>query len=177
MMYAKEQAAAKADAVALAKFLFLAGTASIVPFYLHVQWITGPMVNAILIIALFLVGIRAALVLCMVPSLMALSGGLLPPVMAPVVPYIMISNVIFVLLLEFFHSHIKNDIKGYWVGVFSGALLKFLFLFASVSVISELLIKNELASKVARMMSWPQFATALAGGVIAFSVLKWLKRI
>jgi hypothetical protein len=30
---------------------------------------------------------------------------------------------------------------------------------------------------VAQMMSWPQFATAITGGLIAWAVLKWLKRI
>ena len=32
-------------------------------------------------------------------------------------------------------------------------------------------------AKVIQMLSWPQLATALAGGIIAFAVLKWLKRI
>ncbi len=177
MMYTKEQAAAQVNAVAIAKFLSLASVASLLPFYIHMQWITGPMVNAILIIVLFLVGVRAALVVCLVPSLMALSGGLLPAVLAPVVPYIMISNVIFVLAVEFFYHNMKDNVRGYWTGVFIGALLKFLFLFASVSVIGKLLIKQELAVKVAQMMSWPQLATAVAGGMLAYIFLKWLRRI
>lgn len=177
MIYVKEEALDRVNAASIAKFLILAGAATMIPFYIHLQWLTGPLVNALLIIILFVVGVRSALVVCLIPSLMALSGGLLPAVLAPVVPYIMISNVILVLSVEFFHKNIKDDIKGYWLGVFSGALLKFLFLFGSVNIISKLLIKQELAVKVAQMMSWPQFATALAGGVIAFVFLKWIKRI
>ena len=162
---------------AVAQFLTLAIIASVVPFFIHLQWLTGPLVNAILIITLFLVGIRSALVLCLVPSLMALAGGLLPAVLAPIVPFIMISNVILVLSIEFIYSSVKDTVKSFWSGVITGALLKFLFLFFSVSIISRLLIKSELAVKVAQMMSWPQFFTAFTGGMIAYIVLKSLKRL
>jgi hypothetical protein len=50
-------------------------------------------------------------------------------------------------------------------------------LILSVNIISGLLLKNELAVKVAQMMSWPQFATAITGGMIAWAILRWLKRI
>lgn len=161
----------------LTTFLSLAGVATVLPFLIHLQWITGPIVNAILIIVLFLVGIRSAMVLCLVPSLMALSAGLLPAVLAPVVPFIMISNVILVLSVEWVYENSKNEQKGYWLGVLLGASLKFLFLFFSVKLIGGLLLKPELTAKVAQMMSWPQFATALTGGMIAWAVLKWLKRV
>lgn len=177
MEYIKEEVAGRVDVASVARFLIFATVATMIPFYIHNQWLTGPMVNALLIIILFLVGIRSALIVCLVPSLMALSGGLLSPMLAPIVPYIMISNVIFVLVIEFFHKNIKNDSQGYWIGVFFGALLKFLFLSVSVNIISKLLIKQELLFNVAQMMSWPQFFTAVIGGVIAFGFLKWLRRL
>ncbi len=177
MALVKEQAAVKVNIRAIAKFLALAGVATVVPFYIHFQWITGPLVNAILIIALFLLGIRSALILCFVPSLMALAGGLLPAVLAPVVPFIMLGNTILVLIMEWFYTNIKDANKGYWLGLVIGASLKFLFLFLNVNIVSRLLIKKELAAAVAGMMSWPQLATALTGGLIAWGVLKKIKRI
>jgi uncharacterized membrane protein len=108
---------------------------------------------------------------------MALAGGLLPAVLAPVVPFIMIGNVILVLSVDWFYHKARDETKGYWLGVFVGACLKFLFLWASVNFISQLLIKQELTIKVAQMMSWPQIATAITGGMIAWAILKWLKRI
>ncbi|MFH1643956.1 MAG: iron hydrogenase [bacterium] len=126
---------------------------------------------ALKFLTLFLVGIRSALVLCLIPSLMALSGGLLPAVLAPVVPFIMLGNVILVLCIDWARNNLKNKTWGYWLGILSGAGLKFLFLFASINVISKLLIKQELAVKVAQMMSWPQFYTAVLGGIIAFVFL------
>lgn len=177
MQYLKEQTMARVNIRAIAQFLSLAGVATILPFFLHLQWVTGPIVNAILIIALFLVGIRSAVVICLLPSLMALSGGLLPAILAPVVPFIMIGNVILVLSIDWVYNNFKDVVRGYWLGVVVGAGLKFIFLFASVHFISRLLIKQELAIKVAQMMSWPQFATAVIGGMIAWILLKWLKRI
>jgi len=177
MHYAKEQVLARVNARTIAQFLGLAGVATILPFYIHIQWITGPIINAIFILALFLIGIRSALIVCLIPSLMALSGGLLPAVLAPVVPFIMIGNVVFVLSVDWLYNNIKSYEKGYWAGIIIGASLKFLFLFLSVSWISQLLIKQELAIKVAQMMSWPQLATAIIGGMIAWIILKWLKRI
>ena len=175
-MYIKEEALTRVDAMSVGKFLTLAGVATILPFFIHLQWLTGPIVNAILIILLFVVGIRSALLVCLIPSIMALSGGLLPAILAPVVPFIMISNVILVLSVEWFYEIFKNSEKGYWAGVLVGALLKFLFLFFSVNIIAKLLLKQDLAVKVAQMMSWPQFATAILGGAIAYAVLKWLRR-
>ncbi len=176
MQYIKAKPIINVNTIAVTKFLTLAGTATLLPFFIHIQWLTGPIINAILILTLFLVGIRSAIVVCLVPSLMALSGGLLPAVLAPVVPFIMISNVIFILSIDWFYNNF-SELKGYWMGIVIGALFKFLFLFASVGYIGNLLIKKELTMKIAQMMSWPQFATAVIGGMLAFIFLKWLKRI
>jgi hypothetical protein len=175
-MHLKEKAAAGVDVRGLTQFIALAGTATILPFFIHLQWITGPIVNAIFVLSLFILGIRSALLICLIPSLMALAGGLLPVVLAPAVPFIMIGNVIFVLTIEFFYSSIKNEFMGYWAGIFLGAALKFIFLFLSVSLISNLLIKQDLLVKVAQMMSWSQFFTAVSGGMIAWMFLVFLKR-
>lgn len=176
MTILKEQVLAELNIKTLTSFLALAGAAIMLPFFIHAQWLTGPIINAIFVLALFLVGIRSALVICLIPSLIALSGGLLPAILAPVVPFIMIGNIIFVLTVDWFHNKSKDSNKGYWLGVILGAALKFTWLFLSVSFISHLLVKQELAVKVAQMMSWPQFATAVMGGMIAWVVLKWLKR-
>ncbi len=177
MRYIKENALIQVDYQAIANFVALAGIATFLPFVYHVQSVTGPIINAILILAIFLVGIRSALVICLIPSLMALSGGLLPAVLAPVVPFIMISNVILVLCVDYFYRKTNNKQFGYWTGVVTGAGLKFAFLLLSVQFISNLLIKQSLAVKVAQMMSWPQFATAVAGGLLAWGVLRGIRKI
>lgn len=171
-----EEEMEKVDTKTMSWFLGLSTTAMVLPFVIHLQLATGPIINAILILVLFIVGIRSALVVALIPSMMALVGGLLPTILAPAVPFIMISNVIFIITIDWFYNSIKDQQRGYWTGVLVGAGLKFAFLLISVQFISKLLIKQELAVKVAQMMSWPQFATAVAGGVVAWSVLKWLKK-
>jgi hypothetical protein len=165
------------DAKSASTFLGLAGLAMFLPFFIHLQWLTGPFINAILIIILFLIGIRSALVACLVPSLMALAGGLLPVVLAPAIPFIMISNVLFILTIDWLYNNFKDNTKGYWWGVIAGATIKFLFLLVCLNFVSKLLIKQEFVAVVIKMFSWPQFATAIIGGMIAWIFLKWLKRL
>jgi len=172
MQYLKEKAFERVNTNSIAQFAGLASVAMFLPYLIHIQWITGPIVNAILILTLLKFGFRNAIILATVPSLMALSGGLLPIVLAPVVPFIMIGNVILILCVDWAYNNFKDKKKGYWTGVIAGASLKFLFLFLSVNIISGLLIQQELAIKVAQMMSWPQLYTALLGGVIAWGVWK-----
>lgn len=177
MRYIKENVLSKPNIASLANFLVLASIAVFTPFFIHVQWLTGSIVNAVLIIVLFTVGVRSALVLCLIPSLMALAGGLIPPILAPIIPFIMMANVMLVLTVDRVYYYFKNDLKGYWLGLVVGAILKFAFLYFSLNIISKLLIKQELMAKVAQMMSWPQLATAITGGFIAWIFLKKIKRI
>ncbi|MFA6170935.1 MAG: ECF transporter S component [Patescibacteria group bacterium] len=177
MDYLKEKTLELVNVHAAIQFLVLGSIATFLPFFIHVQFLTGPIVNAILIIALFLCGIRSAITLALIPSLMALAGGLLPAVLAPVVPFIMISNCILIFTIEFLYKKFEQAKSGFWIGLAAGAALKWVFLILSTGFISKLLLKQELAVKVVQMMSWPQLATAIAGGVIAFGILKPLKSI
>ncbi|MBT6690743.1 iron hydrogenase [Candidatus Parcubacteria bacterium] len=159
----------KANTIASIQFIALVGVATIAPLF-HQQWVTGPIVNAMFIMAVALLGVQNAILLCLLPSTIALSVGLLPAILAPVIPFIIISNVILVLGFD------KLREKNYWLGIGVGSVLKFAFLWATSSVVVNLLLKKELATNVVNMMSWPQLATALMGGVIAYGFLKFLKK-
>lgn len=167
----------KVDLKWLARFLAFAGMATFLPFFIHLPWITGPIINAILILVLLLCGLRSAILVACLPSLMALSGGLLPVVLAPAVPYIIISNIIFIFSIDWFYKRAKSDFQGYWQGVFIGAGLKFVWLFLSISLVAQFFIATPVMAIIRQMFSWSQFVTAVAGGVIAWLVLKFLKRL
>ncbi len=154
----------------LTAFLFLTSVVTIAPLF-HFQPVTGPIVNAILFIAVCLLGIEYALLIGLIPSVIALSTGLLPAILAPMIPFIMLSNAI--LIITF--AHLRN--KNYWLGIIVASVLKFIFLFTTSSVVINLLLKKEIATKVVSIMSWPQLATALAGGVIAYIFLSSLKKV
>lgn len=149
-----------------AVFSTLLGIAVLLPAFIHSQAITGPIVNATLFLATFFFSPHIAILLGLLPSLVALATGLLPAPFAPMIPFIMTGNSI--LILVFYY--LKN--KNFWLGILSASLVKFLFLFSTSSFVIGLLLKKELAKNVALMMSWPQLITAFLGGVIAYFVLK-----
>jgi hypothetical protein len=151
--------------ISLSVFLSLICIASIVPLF-HRQNITGPIVNATLFISTFTLGAQAGIALGLIPSVIALSAGLLAPVLAPMVPFIMISNSILVLVFD----ALKN--KNYWLRVIASSFLKFIFLYATSSVVINLLLKKEVAAQVAIMMSWPQLFTAVGGGILAYLIFR-----
>lgn len=160
----------------LVHYLALLSLLVFLPFFLHVQWVTGPVVNAVLIIILFIVGKREALAACLIPSIIALTAGLLPLALSPMIPFIIIGNLAYVLIIDIVYNRFIDQTKGYWIGVISAALIKFLLIFAAFALLSGILLKGKLAMVVAQMMSWAQLATALSGGMIAWLILKWLKR-
>jgi len=168
----------KINIIYLTKFVLLLVIATFAPAIgFHSQWITGPIVNAVLILSVFMVGARGALLIGMLPSTIALSTGLLSVVLAPMIPFIIISNSILILILSLCHPEQSKEsvaikYSKYWLILFFGALLKFIFLFLTSGIVIKLLINIAVAPKVAAMMSWPQFVTAMIGGVIAFIVLK-----
>lgn len=153
----------------LTRLIVLTGIATIVPLY-HQQFITGPIVNATLFATTLLLGTQAGIFMGIIPSLIALSVGLLSPALSPMVPFIMMSNIILVLSFGFLKD------KSYWLAVGLASFLKFLFLFGTSSVVINLLFKKEIASSIAMMMSWPQLLTALTGGALAYLSVKLFKR-
>lgn len=151
--------------IATTQFIALVGVATIVPLF-HQQIITGPIVNATLFVAAMLLGTQLGIFVGLIPSVIALSVGLLSPVLAPMVPYIMISNAILIITFNFLRN------KNFWLAVGVASFIKFLFLFIASSLVINLLLKKEIADSVAMMMSWPQLVTALAGGMIAWAFFK-----
>jgi hypothetical protein len=147
-------------------FLFLTFTAiTLAPLtMIHSQWITGPLVNAMLILTCVLVGPMEAVILGLFPGVIALISGLL----APMIPFIMIGNAVFVAVFWY----VKE--KNMTLGIIAGALLKFLFLAATVRFLMVTILDAPIVQKLAIMMSWPQFATAIIGGTIAIGILSFL---
>jgi len=146
-------------------FLVLTSISILAPFFGN-QLITGSLVNAILFLGTALLGLQAGIFLAFLPSLFALSVGLLPPALLPMIPFIIVGNIILIVV-----SHISSRINDY-MRIFLASLLKFLFLFSFSSVMVKSL---NIPSQIAVMMSWPQFLTALMGGIFAFLFLNIYK--
>jgi hypothetical protein len=151
----------------IAWFVGLLAVVVVVPHYVHNQFITGPIVNAVLFTAAITVGVGNAILIGLFPSVVALVSGLLPAPLAPMIPFIMISNAIMVLTF----SYIKR--VNYWGGIMSATLFKYAFLYFTSTIVVGLISNHNIAVKAAAtMMAWPQIVTAIVGGIIAFGVLK-----
>jgi hypothetical protein len=133
------------------------------------QLVTGTIVNATLFAAAILLGTQAGISVGLIPSLVALYAGTLPPVLSPMIPFIMVGNTILILTFGF----LKN--KNYWLAVALASLFKFVFIFGASSIMFDLFIKKQLVGPVALMMGWPQLVTALLGGLLASLVLGFIK--
>lgn len=140
-----------------------------IPAFVHQQFLVGPIVNALLILALFHLGKSQAFFLALIPSTVALSRGLLPMTLAPMVPFIMISNCLY---LEVFARSRTNG----FLTVFVASFVKTVFLFIISKLLMEKFLVAAMASKITIMMSWPQFATALLGGILALLINVSLKK-
>ena len=160
---AKEQSA-------LFQFSILMGLSILLPLF-HSQYITGPAVNAILFLSAVLVGSTGAMLMAMIPSVIALSSGLLPIALAPAVPFIMLGNAILIAAFMLFQK------KSFWLAAIVAGFAKFIFLFGSSQLVIGLIAKKQVAVTAASMLSYPQLLTALAGAVLAWGILKGLKRI
>ena len=157
------------QSLAIVKFLALLGIVSFLPMFIHIQWLTGPIVNAVLIITVVMVGAREALLIALVPSSVALAFGLLPLPLAPMVPFIMMGNALLVWLFDLLCS------KDYWLAIIVAAIVKSVWLFAAVELVVQGLVSKSIAANLAAMMSWSQLFSAIAGGVIAWAFLRFLK--
>jgi len=154
--------------VDLALFLTLFFTSLLAPIF-GSQAVTGPLVNAALFLGTVFLGIRGAIWIAVFPSIIAFAVGFLPFVMFPLIPFIITGNVILVLTFNRFR-------KNFWGGVIVSSFLKFLFLFSSTFVIVNYIAEGVIPSQAAMMMSWPQFVTALVGGLIAYAIISILKK-
>ncbi len=158
------------SAYAVGVFLVLLGGIMLAPLFPN-QFISGPIVNAILIIVTVMLGLRSGILMSFLPSVMALFGGLLPMVFLPFLPFIMAGNIILVTLFHYLRQ------KNYWLGAGVGSVVKFIFLFTASKIMFVFFLGQTLAGAMALMMSWNQLYSAAAGSLIAFIFLKTIKRI
>jgi len=151
----------KKIALSLVQFIVLLLIVCLAPLANN-QFITGTIVNASLLMAVIMLGMRGAMLLSVLPSLVSLLFGLLPIVMAPMVPFIIIGNISLVYIFDLLRK------RNFFLGLIPAALVKFSFLFLISNFLISFFIKQSVAQKIAIMMSWPQLITALMGGIVAY---------
>jgi hypothetical protein len=129
------------------------------------QWITGTIVNTTLFLASWRLGVANAIFVGSIPSTIALLRGLLAAPMAPLIPYIIISNAILAIVFSLAK-------KKPFVGVILASIAKSAFLFSII-----MLVAPKVPAQLAHMLQLPQLITAMAGGLIAISIISATKKV
>ncbi|MCK9578112.1 hypothetical protein M0R01_01290 [bacterium] len=133
------------------------------------QIITGTIINSLLVLSVFMFGLSGALLLVFLPSVISLFLGFLPIAMTPMVPFIILGNIIFVL----FVNSLKNK---YWIGCISGVLAKSGFLFISSYLLFTYFAGGMSVKVLSSMMGYIQLLTASLGIVLVYPIIKALKK-
>lgn len=133
------------------------------------NFIVGPVVNAVLIIATATVGVWSGVAIgTIAPFVSALTNkAAIAPVILAFSPFIVLGNII--IVLAFFFIMNKNKVAA----VATGAILKFGFLYAGITVFASIMkLQPKIAATLTNLFSWPQLITAIIGGAIALIVIK-----
>jgi hypothetical protein len=131
------------------------------------QPVTGPAVNAMLFVSSGVVGIAGGVIIGALTPWVAFVNGILPPPLAPAIPFIMLGNA---ALVAIFNLFIRKNAAVYSIaGIGLAAVVKFLILSMAVRFLINV------PPKVSVMLQVPQLYTAVTGGVIAWFVLKLLE--
>lgn len=152
--------------VATAQFVVLFGVAVIAPLFGQ-QLVTGTIVNFILFVAVFLLGAKSAVLISLFPSLIALSVGILPLILTPIIPFIIMSNIILVLVFKIFSK------KDYWSAVIFASIAKFGFL----SIVSFLVVSfSKSFLPFVGIIGGMQLITSLSGGLMAILFINSIRK-
>jgi hypothetical protein len=126
------------------------------------QAVTGTAVNAMLLTAAVVVGPWGAAAIGLLTPVTAFFLGVLNPVLAPAIPFIMAANATLVLIFGFGRR------LNLYLALIAGAVAKYLLLSAAVLYIINLPGPVSIALRV------PQLFTALGGGLVALLILEGL---
>ncbi len=149
------------------QFFALLSLSVIAPFIGN-QFITGIIVNSILLISTIVLGLRAGILISIFPSLIAFVLGTLPMFFGPIIPFIIFSNILLVIIFNYYNGN------NYWTRSFLAGLVKFVFLYLSNFFIFNLILKKEIAHGLSNVMGVNQLVTVLGGIILTFFIIKFL---
>jgi hypothetical protein len=176
-------------AVMLALLVCLRWVGSFVPDQMTKQLITGTMVNCVLAVTVLMVGLSSGITVALISPVCAFVFGIAPNFIT-VLP-IMVGNSCYVALLYFIIGKTRKFGWQQPVALAGAAVAKFgVLYFLVVKVIcgmaSGVLLGKKIGDIVVlappmlkmlpTMFAWPQLVTALAGGIIALSIVPVLRK-
>lgn len=145
-------------------------------------YITGPIINACLIICLLSCGLVCALCLCIITPVTSfiITGSPIMAAVPAIIPCIMLGNALIVLSIYFFNDGFIHGKFALPVSMGIGSVIKAAFMWVEISLIllPRLLPEAMLPklSVIQTTFSLTQLITAVTGSVIAYIVWIPLKK-
>jgi len=147
------------------------------------QFVTGSIVNLILLVSVFIIGIYGGVTIAVLSPILAFLAGI-GPAFIQIIPFIAIGNVLFVtiawLIAKNYIAKVnKNGFVISSIGLIAASVVKFLFLWIGLVVIALPLIpgiKEKQVAVIGAAFSWPQLVTALIGSILAIMIVPHLKK-
>ena len=117
------------SASGIARVIVLLSLAIAIPSLGLPQYVTGPAVNAVLIIAVDTLGLGTAIALSSTSSFAAWGSGILPGPLVVMIPFIFAGNALFVTSFRALRR------VNYWLAVLVAAVLKCAWLWTTVEIV------------------------------------------
>lgn len=151
-------------------------------------YLTGPIINAVLLIALWTINLKASVVLCVITPITAflITGSPITAAIPLMIPVIMIGNAILVTATW---MGAKKGKAGNYVGMGIGSVLKAAFMWIMSSYVLFPIFGEKVASKLPKPEALPnvlatakvtfsvtQLITAVIGCVLAVIIMVPLKK-
>lgn len=132
-------------------------------------FITGPAINAILIVAVVFPGVWGSVFIGCITPLVALTMGIVHPMTLPLVPVIMAANA--TLGLTFHLLRKRND----YIALTGAAISKYLVFYICLKYLIGIL-HIKFPAPILAAFQLPQLFTAIVGGVLGIAVIKHLEK-
>lgn len=129
--------------------------------------VTGPLVNAMLILSTAVAGTAGGVGIGLLTPWVALLLGIIAPVLTPAIPFIMAGNALYCSCYGALAEKIKG---GSWIGMILGAALKFALIGGAARYLLAL------PPPAAGALLLPQLLNALIGGAAALPLAQYLRR-
>lgn len=164
-----------------------------IPVQLTMQLVTGPCVNAVLVLTVLMVGMSSGIVVALISPVFAFLLGIAPNLIT--VPAIMLGNVCYVVLFRLITGGQTKPLWKNAVALAAASVVKFTVLYLIVvklicgpwapNLLGKFLPGMEkpllappmlAANALPLMFSWPQLVTALVGGALALAIWPLIKK-
>jgi len=140
------------------------------------NFVTGSVVNLMLIISVMTCGIATGLTVAAISPVMPTLLGFGPT--WPLIPFIAAGNIVLVLIWHYLgNRNFRIKYAAYVAALVLGAIAKFLVLyFGVVQIAIPFILGLPAQSVLSYLFSFPQLITASIGGICAIALLPTLKK-